>query len=148
MTSGLAGGLAGEGVTMVLARCRVVGADSGIKVNTSVTAFPLAATSTWAYLPLVIVFTLIDRDLAFENAGKMWAPIIAIRRAAIPIGTSHDFSRWRSRANSFGATVLKCWSSFWRRCSFSLRDTCPLAVCSAALGAVWRTRSIVSLRRS
>ena len=51
-------------------------------------------------------------DLAFVKLGTSIEAISATSAAAMPTGTSHRIARRRGRANSFGATVLKCWSSF------------------------------------
>ena len=86
--------------------------------------------------------------LAFVKLGTAIEASSSTSAAAIPNGTSHRTGRRRGGANSFGATVLKCWSSFWRRCSLSLSGVGWSAVCAAGQATVSRTRLTVCLSRS
>jgi hypothetical protein len=86
--------------------------------------------------------------LAFVKLGTRMDATSITSAAAMPAGTSHRIARRRGWANSFGATVLKCWSSFWRRWSLSLSGVGWPAVCAAGLAMVSRTRLTVRFSRS
>src|ERR1035438_2239753 len=107
-----------------------------------------AAGSAFLDRDQVLNARLDPRDFDLDNAGRSSAPRITTSAAAMPTGISHRTGRQRGGANSLGATVLKCCSSFWRRWSLSLSGVGWPVVCAAGLVMVSRTRLMVCFSRS